>query len=177
MDSYRQLQECEQEQYELNEIEMFRCLLDYDPISGNLFFKKSCGNKAKYSVAGHLRSDGYVRLQINKSMHMAHRVAWIIYYGKHPLFSIDHINGIKNDNRIVNLRDVTHRVNCQNFIKPNANNNSGKLGVGWHKASGKWTAQISDGGKKIYLGVFESLQDAESQYLEAKRRLHFGCTI
>ena len=71
---------------------------------------------------------------------MAHRVAWAIYYGVWPTGMIDHINGDGLDNRICNLRDVTHKENARNSRRK-ATNKSGCSGVMRDKHKKKWVAQ------------------------------------
>jgi len=72
---------------------------------------------------------------------------------------VDHINGIKTDNRAVNIRIVTHRENCS------LNKGTSKYnGVCWHKRANKWVAQIKISGKRIYLGLFQHEHDAHLAY-------------
>jgi hypothetical protein len=77
---------------------------------------------------------------------------------------VDHINGIRHDNRLENLRLVTHQQN--NFNRTKAK------GYGWNKRVRKWHAQIKIDGKQQFLGNFDSEEDAHNAYLEAKERLH-----
>lgn len=72
---------------------------------------------------------------------------------------VDHINGDKLDNRKSNLRICTMAQNGFNN-KTYITNNSGYPGVGWHKKSNKWRARIQVHGRQIYLGIFDSLEDA-----------------
>ncbi|WP_372584598.1 HNH endonuclease signature motif containing protein [Cronobacter sakazakii] len=60
--------------------------------------------------------------------HYAHRLCWALYYGSYPVGSIDHINGDGFDNRISNLREVTHRGNTHNQ-KTRITNKSGCMGL------------------------------------------------
>lgn len=90
---------------------------------------------------------------------------------------IDHINGIPNDNRIVNLRDVDASINRQNQRKAQSRSKSGLLGVCWYKAGSKWQAEISVHGEKHHLGRFNSKEAAHTAYITAKRELHAGYTI
>jgi HNH endonuclease/AP2 domain len=103
-------------------------------------------------------------------------VAWLIVYGAWPSKNIDHINGVKTDNRIANLRDVSQSINGENRAAPRKSTRSGFLGVTKDK-DGKFRAQISVGGKNTHLGVFAVAEEAFAAYLSAKRRLHVGCTI
>ncbi len=118
-----------------------------------------------YQEAGTLEKNGYVRivLQIGgkKRKVRAHRLAWFIAYGFPPVGEIDHINQIKTDNRIANLRDVSRTTNQRNGTRK-GNNTSGIPGVSWHKQRQKWCAQASIDGKHHHLGLFDSIADAEA---------------
>jgi hypothetical protein len=106
---------------------------------------------------------------------MGHRAAWLYVHGKWPNGQIDHINGDRSDNRISNLRDVSHSVNQQNVHRPRRDNASGFLGVTRQK--NLWTSQVTVSGKTLHLGLFKTPEEAASAYLEAKRKHHTGCTI
>ena len=67
---------------------------------------------------------------------------------------IDHINRIKDDNRISNLREATNAENLQNQTKASANNSSGLLGVSWCNLYNKWVSKIMLNGKSIFIGYF-----------------------
>lgn len=152
--------------------------LNYDPETGVFTWKHSPSNNVKDGdVAGFLNKKGYLEIGYNNKLHKAHRIAWFIYYGKWPAGDIDHINGIRSDNRIKNLRDVTNSVNLQNQHKARANNKSGLLGVHWSKRSKKWEASICIDGKNVYIGVFTDKNKAHEAYLSKKRQHHIGCTI
>lgn len=93
-----------------------------------------------------------------------HRAAWAIHYGAWPVGQIDHINGVRSDNRIINLRVVTNAENARNQ-KRQSRNTSGQTGVCWHSSDRKWRAQISANGKRKFLGRFDSMEAA----IEARR--------
>lgn len=103
-------------------------------------------------------------------IHRAHRIAWLMHYGKWPENQIDHINGNGLDNRINNLRDVVHIENGRNQLMPK-NNTSGVCGVNWCKQTNKWRAEIIVNGKKKCLGRHDLLSDAASAR-EAAERLY-----
>jgi hypothetical protein len=90
---------------------------------------------------------------------------------------IDHRDTCRTNNRLANLRDATRSVNAQNLRAARSNNSScGLLGVTWNR--GRWTAQISPpGGPRTYIGRFDTAEQAHAAYLDAKRRLHAGCTL
>jgi hypothetical protein len=97
--------------------------------------------------------------------------------GKWPTYQVDHINGIKTDNRWKNLRDVNGFINQQNRLGPKKNNKSGFLGVTYMPARRKWRATIRFNGNGLHLGMFDKPELGFAAYIEAKRRLHPGCTI
>jgi calcineurin-like phosphoesterase family protein len=88
---------------------------------------------------------------------------------------IDHINGIKTDNRIENLRNVSQRCNIENVLKPRKHNKSKVLGV--RKSKYGFYSSLAHDKKTIYLGHYKTAEEAHNVYLEAKRQLHEGCTI
>lgn len=94
----------------------------YDPETGEIKRndrKNSCGSFDK---------DGYLILKIKSHQYKAHRIAWMLYYGEYPLFELDHINHIRDDNRIENLREVTRSTNNRNNTKK-INPDTGVVGV------------------------------------------------
>lgn len=153
-----------EEDSELRKIVMER--LSYDSRTGLFKWKcRAAKNVPKGSKAGTLqKKNGYVRIQILGRKYRAHRLAWLIVYGSFPPDQIDHINGVKHDNRISNLRAVTCLENCRN--KPlSSNNTSGYIGISYNKKNNKWVAKIGSANKRVHLGNFENLEDA----VEARR--------
>lgn len=125
-------------------------------------------------VTGWDGGDGYRKIRIDGHQFLAHRLAWVYVYGVWPA-EIDHVNGNRSDNRIANLRSVSHRDNQQNMRLPRSNNSSGYLGV--HFDRGRWVAQIRSEGMRHRLGRFDTAEEASDAYLAAKRRLHPFSTI
>ena len=132
----------------------------YDPISGNLF-----GVKGKVITR---KVKGYIIFEIGKENKKysiyAHRQAWYLHYGKLPNNLIDHINGDKANNKISNLRDVTKQQNNWNTHK--------SKGYTWNKGNKKFEAFINLKGKRIYLGLFKTTDEAHNAYLQAKKIYH-----
>lgn len=152
--------------------------LIYEPETGIFIRKISNSMRMKIGdVAGGKDKDGYVIIRINTQMHKAHRLAWLYMMGEWPTYTIDHINGIKGDNRIENLREATDSENKQNFRKPSRNNTAGFLGVSFSKKDKKFRASISVDGKQKHLGNFDTAEKASAAYLAAKRIHHKFCTI
>lgn len=151
--------------------ERVRSLLSYDPENGVFRWKISRGNAAAGSVAAKRVSSRYQDIKIDGRTYQAHRLAWLMVHGRWPNQSIDHINGVKGDNRLCNLRDVSHIENMQNQKRARTNNQSGALGVS-PKRSGRYCAQIQANGKKYHLGHFKTIEQAAAAYRRAKREVH-----
>lgn len=118
---------------------------------------------------------GYLSISYKHKNCLCHRLAWLCHYGQMPNGIIDHINGIKHDNRIDNLRLVTYSENIQNLQKAYSNNATKLLGVSIKK--GRYQARIMLHGKAIHIGTFDCPIEAHNAYLEKKRQIHTGCTI
>jgi hypothetical protein len=112
-------------------------------------------------VSGSKHIKGYLQIMIDGKNHLAHRLAWFYVYGEWPKNQIDHINRIKTDNKIINLRDVDNSTNQHN-IGTRSHNSSGTTGVYKSSRSGKWISTIELKNKKYCLGTHSSLDDAKS---------------
>lgn len=154
-------------------------LMHYDQETGvftRLVTTNNRGAKAG-DTAGSKSKNGYLFVSIGYKKYLLHRLAWLYVHGCWPEKDIDHINGIRTDNRIANLRDVSRSENLQNTRGPRANSSSGLLGVSFDKGRNKWTSQIMLDGKHIHLGRFDDKEKAHQEYLKAKRIHHSTCTI
>ena len=152
--------------------EELKSLLHYDPETGVFTWKVNRkGGAREGKTTGYKSKIGYVQICVNAKLYYAHRLAWFYVYGIWPNNDIDHINGLKYDNRLCNLRRATRTENNQNTEKY-SNNVSGLRGVYWHKAAQKWCAEIKVNGKKTYLGLFDTKELAHNAYLKAKAELH-----
>jgi len=152
--------------------EILKEYLHYDPDTGFFTWLKSAGKRVKAGmVAGALTSDGYIQIKLLGRVYKAHRLAWFYIAGEWPKEYIDHINGVKNDNRISNIRQATQAENMKNTVVPKTNK-SGFKGVCWDKAKNKWLAQLKLYGKTKYLGLFEKPEDASLAYQNAARKYH-----
>ena len=154
-----------------------RELFDYDPLTGVLTRRAYLRGHKVGEVVGGVNSDGYRRVYTGKRSYLVHRVAWLMAHNAWPTNTIDHINGDKLDNRLANLRDVSRQENKENMRGPRADNQSGFLGVYWHKHVQKFQTSIRTSGKLIHLGYYTTPEEAHQAYLTAKRRLHAGNTL
>ena len=120
---------------------------------GNLYWKlESNRSLIKGSKAGNIRTDGYVAIGLNKKVYKAHRLIFLMFNGYMPL-EIDHINGDKGDNRIENLREVTHSQNSMNR-KLRIDNTSKSKGVNWSKTNKSWVVRVGINGTRKFIGYF-----------------------
>lgn len=144
----------------ITHVELLR-ILAYNPDTGIFTWVVSPrgGTARKGSVAGCLKSNGYICIRVRGDKYQAHRLAWFYVTGEWPPDQVDHIDRNKSNNAFVNLRPVTNKQNHEN-VAIRATNKSGHRGVNWHKASGKWNARVCHHGVRIELGVFDSLDDA-----------------
>lgn len=154
-----------------NALSELRSAIGYDPETGILTRKKKTGqNVVVGKEAGWKDSQGYRRVRVLGRCWASHRLAWSLHYGEEPAGIIDHINGVRDDNRIQNLRIVTPSENTQNMHSVRSDNETGVTGV--RKRGGRYEARICINGKTVYLGGFPSAQEASDAYRAAKMRLH-----
>ena len=145
--------------------------LCYDPKIGKVFWTNHPRWPSyKGKEAGNVMQNGYRKIKIDGKQYLTHRIAWLLYYGKWPDGDIDHIDGNPLNNKIKNLRDVSHSVNLQNRKSPQSKNSTKYLGVA--KIGNKFRAQIHINKKQIYLGTFDNPIDAHKTYLKAKKEIH-----
>lgn len=123
--------------------------------------------------AGKMSELGYLHVGLAGNRYLAHRIAWVMYYGEHPAGGLDHINLVKDDNRITNLRDVDQATNSRGHVRSRANT-SGFTGVSWHSRDGKWWAQIRVQGKGYDLGKYLDKGDAIAARKAANLRFGFS---
>lgn len=162
---------------ELISVDRVRELLCLDEATGVLTWRIARGKMAAGSLAGTPQNAGYRQVRLDGVRILEHRVIWLMVHGSWPQGDVDHINGIRSDNRPGNLRDVSRLVNLQNQRRPHQIGTSGRLGVTWDKRNKFWKAAIRVNGRSKHLGRFDDLDAASAAYIQAKRRLHAGCTI
>ncbi|EAM6457361.1 hypothetical protein FJ875_05635 [Salmonella enterica] len=144
--------------------------LSYDPDTGLFTWVKHSGSAYPGKPANAIDNEGYVRINFKKTYAKGHTLAWYLVHGV-KVSGLDHINGIKHDNRICNLRIATNAENQRNK-RIQKNNRSGAKGVTHNEKSNMYIAHISVDGKVKYLGSFRDIEDAKSAYAEASKRYH-----
>jgi hypothetical protein len=155
--------------------EQVRAVLDYNPETGEMHWKHSRLGVTAGKRAGAVKKDGRRDIMVLRYRTKTARVAWLLMTGEWPEGQVDHISGDPSDDRFVNLRDVPPAWNAQNRVKAQRSNKNGSMGAGCHKD--KFQARLRVQGRNLHLGTFSTPEEASAAYLEAKRRLHPGCTI
>lgn len=145
-------------------------LFHYDPETGLFIRLTTVSSRANAGdIAGWKNNYGYLQITIHRKQYLAHRLAWLYIHGKFPDHQIDHINHNRSDNRLCNLRAVTHQQNQWNLSNQKSNI-SGYTGVYFYR--NKYRALIGVSNKNITLGAFSTPQEAHQAYLRAKAELH-----
>ena len=114
---------------------------------------------------------GHKNITVNRGKYKAHRLAWLYVYGEFPSGFIDHINGIADDNRIINLRLASNTQNLHNQ-KLRSTNTSGFKGVSWSKQRKKWQAQCCANYVDTHLGYFDTPEEASKAYNDFASKAH-----
>jgi len=155
--------------------EKLKELLHYDSTTGLFTWRVPTTGRTKIGDVAGTHVNGYVRISISGILYVAHRLAWLYITGRWPADQIDHRNTIRDDNRFENLREANNIFNAQNVRKSHSNSRTGFLGVVPHGK--RFEARIRVNGKKTYIGIFKTPEQANSAYIAAKRELHPGCTL
>lgn len=165
--------------------DILRQLLRYEPETGKLFWRardrawfatdRSCNSwNSKFSgkeAISHKDGDKYLCGSVLGAQVRAHRVVMAMHLGRWPS-EVDHVNGNKTDNRLLNLREVCHGDNSRNFPRSKVNK-SGRTGVSWDAKRGKWYAYIRHDYAVKNLGRYDDIEDAIKARREAERKHGF----
>lgn len=146
-------------------------ILEYDEKTG-MFTWASKRPKIKIgSIAGGIDSQGYCRINIDGKKYAAHRLAFLYMQGIVPPNEVDHINGVRIDNRWVNLRlaDKSQNLHNQGIRKTNT---TGCKGVHFQKSNGRFVSYIRANGKRIYLGLSDNIFEAAAKSISAINSMH-----
>lgn len=145
-------------------IERLKQKLIYNAETGEFTWRKGRGPVKAGSIAGRPHNKGYLRISVDYKDYLAHRLAWLYVHGEWPQDEIDHINGIKTDNRLCNLRQANREGNCRN-VPVHKRNKLGIKGVSMRTDCKKpFSARIMVSGKVILLGRFDTPEDAKAAY-------------
>ena len=118
--------------------------------------------------AGSLNGHGYRNIKINCILYIEHRLVFLMHHGFLPP-ELDHINGIKSDNHIENLRAINRSGNLRNRKSIWRNNTSGVTGVSWHTKRKVWSVQLK-GAPNIHIGYFKNFADAVKGRIDAEQK-------
>lgn len=157
-----------------------RELLNYDQATGVFVWRVAM----RYGVgaggpAGSMCSNGYLKIKVGGKRLSAHRIAWLFVTGEWPSDMIDHINGVRSDNRFSNLRDASRAVNQQNQRHAQKSNTStGVLGVSAYESGGvrRYRVRVRGFGK-TRSESFMTLADAAKRAIELRREMQPGNTL
>jgi hypothetical protein len=154
-----------------------RQALAYDLATGQFTWRQQCARKVKIGArAGTIHRNQLRRyVTVHRKKHACARLAWLFVTGEWPKGQIDHIDGNALNDAFSNLRDVDQRTNSENVRRPRAHNTLGVQGV--RRMKGKFSARVIVDGKEVGLGTFATPDEALEAYVNAKRRLHEGCTL
>lgn len=145
--------------------------LDYDSFTGVFTWKVVFNGRMQVGkIAGKISDTGYRVIKIKGRVYSAHRLAFLYMTGSIPKV-IDHINGIRDDNRWGNLRSATTSQNAMNR-KNRTDNTSGIKGVSWHKSTKKWEVRVMVNGKSYHFGLWDDREAAELVSILAREKYH-----
>jgi len=144
--------------------------LNYNPLTGIITWIKKTSTKVVVGREAGCLSRGYRAIKLKGVIHRSHRLAFLMAWDFMPI-EIDHINGIRDDNRLCNLRECTGSENQYNKGS-HKNNTSGYKGVSWHNNDKKWHARLNHKGKTKYLGSFNCKHQAAKEYNKAALKYH-----
>jgi len=155
------------------EVERLKELLNYDPETGIFVWKFSTNKRIKVGDVAGTDSRGYIRIMIDNKKYLAHRLAWLHYYGYFPEHGLDHKDRIRHHNWIKNLREASQQCNLRNTGNRGDNTSSVK-GVFFDKARQKWRALIYLDSGGYHLGSFTDFTEAVAHRLAAEQCLNWS---
>jgi len=145
-------------------------VLDYDPETGKFYWKVKTANRTVIGAeAGCRASIGYIRICIDGKFYYAHSLALYYVNGVYPPSCVDHINHVRDDNRVVNLRYATYKQNGGNRTPTSI---LGVSGVSWMKDRNKWYVEIGHNDKQHYIGTFSCLGQAVKARKAAEKKYY-----
>ena len=157
-----------------DQLSFLKSILTYHPDEGA--FRWAVNRRGPHgkvgTIAGWLDRHGYIIVSVGPNRYFAHRLAWWFDSGIWPTQDVDHINGVRTDNRVENLRLVTRSQNNQNIASAPSHSSTKLLGAQLDRSRGCYQATISIAGKTVNLGRFPTAELAHAAYVKAKMKLH-----
>ena len=147
-------------------------VLSYDPETGGFTWRASGSGRRPDLRAGTITSQGYLGIQVDRRLYLAHRLAFLWMTGAFPSHDVDHRDMDRLNNRWPNLREATRAQNMMNG-RARSNNATGFKGVTFLKPLGRYQARIRVSGEQRYLGLFDTQEEAHAAYRAAAEK-HFG---
>lgn len=145
--------------------------LSYSPIVGVFEWRRPGHRIRAGALAGCVdMATGYVVIRVRGKSYRAHHLAWLYMTGEWPEMDVDHKDGDRNNNAFSNLRLATKEQNQWN--KKALSGSPGVKGVTWMKAVGKWRGMVGIGGRKIHVGLFKTISEAEAAVKAKREELH-----
>ena len=130
----------------------------YDEVTGELSHRLPQHGKEIGDVIGSLTNTGYLAMAIDSTNYLVHRIIWMYVHGYMPE-QVDHIDHVKTNNALINLREVTNTINSKN-ASLSKNSSTRVNGVSFNKTRNKYRAYITVNRKQINLGSFSTLDAA-----------------
>lgn len=148
-------------------LERLKVSLHYSPDTGHFTRLTSKGNGVAGQISASKDTHGYIQVRAGGSRYRAHRLAWFYMTGSWPTEQIDHINGVRDDNRWANLRQATQSQNIING-RLRSSTSTGFKGVTRDSdGRNRWRARITVAGRQRFLGYFGSAEEAAAAYQKA----------
>lgn len=145
-------------------------IIHYNPETGRFTHLRTSGKAKKGAIAGNIAPNGYWQLRVFNKLFAASRLAWFYMTGEWPRETIDHINGIRTDDRWSNLRLASKTENNWN-TGPMSNCKSGLKGAWRCKSTGRWLSMLEVNRKRIWLGRFDTAEEAHKAWIEAASKI------
>jgi len=152
-------------------IEEIKARVRFDSETGKLHRVTASGGSKVGQETGSMSSSGYLGVGICGKAFLCHRIAWLLHYGEWPEFEVDHINGMKTDNRISNLRSATRSENVNN-TNLRSDSTSGYKGVNYSNQHGRYRARIVVKGKRMHVGMYDTPEQAHEALCAARNAYH-----
>lgn len=152
--------------------EELKAMYHYDPETGLFTHLVRRGKGRIGATVGKSDVYGYIQMRVYNRLFKAHQLAHLYMTGEFVQrpYSIDHINGVRDDNRWCNLRKATHHEQVWNS-SAHHRCKSGLKGAWPCKTTGRWQSLLTDGKTRIWLGRFDTAEEAHRAWIKAATEL------